>query len=74
MPRKSLLLLSPSFFLMVAPLAKADSINLTQLDSGQLVTLAGSDYRGQFVLTPNSILHLCILPPASEVPQKGGSA
>jgi hypothetical protein len=61
MPRKSLLLLLPiSFFLIVVPLAKADSIkNLTQLDSGQLSTLYGSDYRGQFVLTPNSILHRC---------------
>lgn len=61
MPRRSILLLLPiSFFLIVAPLSKADSVkNLTQLDSGRLFTLYGSDYRGQFVLTPNSILHLC---------------
>jgi len=60
MPRKPLLLFLPiSFFLIVAPLAKADSIkNLTQLDSGQSFTLYGSDWRGFFVLTPNSIVHL----------------
>ena len=60
MPRKSLLLLlTISFFLIIAPLAKADSINnLTQLDSGQSFTLYGSDWRGFFVLTPNSIVHL----------------
>jgi hypothetical protein len=58
MPRKSPLLLI-SFFLIVAPpLAKANSIILTQLDSGQLVTLVGSDFTGTFVLTPNSIVHL----------------
>jgi len=61
MPRRSLLLLFPiGFFLIVAPLGKADSVkNLPQLDSGQLFSLYGSDYRGQFVLTPDSILHLC---------------
>jgi len=59
MPRKSLLLLLPiSFFLIVAPPAKADSINnLTQLDSGNSFTLYGSDWRGFFVLTPDSIVH-----------------
>ncbi|MGB7844858.1 MAG: hypothetical protein WBL63_04525, partial [Candidatus Acidiferrum sp.] len=64
MPRKSLLLLLPiSFFLIVGPLAKADSINnLTQLDSGQSITLYGSDWRGFFVLTPNSIVHLSSFP------------
>ncbi len=60
MPLKSpVLLLSISFFLILAPLAKARSINnLTQLDSEQSFSLYGSDYRGFFVLTPNSIVHL----------------
>ena len=60
MPRKSLLLLLPiSFFLIVAPLARGDSINdLIPLDSGQPFTLYGFDYSGTFVLTPNSIVHL----------------
>jgi hypothetical protein len=57
MPRKSLLLLL-SIFLIVAPLAKADSINnLTQLDSGQPFTLYGLDsHAGFFILTPESIV------------------
>lgn len=60
MPLKSLLLLTISFFLIVTPIAKADSIkNLTASDSGQLFTLWGTDYRGTFVLTSNSILHRC---------------
>jgi hypothetical protein len=63
MPLKSPLLflfLSISLFLIVAPLAKADSINnLAASDSGQLFTLWGTDYRGSFVLTSNSILHRC---------------
>lgn len=64
MPRKSLLLLvSIIFFLIVAPLARANSINnLTQLDSGQSFTLYGYDYQGFFVLTPNSIVHLSFFP------------
>jgi hypothetical protein len=62
MPRKSLLLLlllPISFFLILAPLAKADSINnLTQLDSGNSFTLYGTDWRGFFfALTPDSIVH-----------------
>jgi hypothetical protein len=59
MPRKSLLLLLPiSFLLIVAPIAKADSINnLTQLDSGNSFTLYALDYRGWFPLMPNSIVH-----------------
>lgn len=64
MPRKALLLLLPiSFFLIVAPLAKADSINnRTQLDSGQSFILYGSDWRGFFVLTPNTIEELSSAP------------
>jgi len=60
MPRKSFLLLLPiSFFLIVAPLAHANSINnLTQLDSGNSFTLYGADWRGFFALTPDSIVHL----------------
>ena len=58
MPRKSLLLLfiPVSLFLLVAPLAHADSIKL--LDSGQPFVLYGFDSSGTFVLTPNSIVHV----------------
>ena len=59
MPRKSLLLLLPiSLFLITAPVAKADGVNnLSQLDSGQSFTLYGSDWRGIFELTSESIVH-----------------
>jgi hypothetical protein len=60
MPRKSLLLLLPItfFFLIAAPIAKADSINnLTQFDSEQRFTLFGADWRGIFALTSDSVVH-----------------
>jgi hypothetical protein len=59
MSRKSLLLLlSISFFLIAAPLAKGDSTNnLTHLDSGQSFTLYGSDWTGISALTPDSFVH-----------------